>query len=155
MFDEKEAMRRASLAVILSRPSNMFTCLSSYFLGTKPVQPLRVTAAYLPGWIIDADVQTKLWLGYKEGGKWVLVLRMRRTRGCSDAPLSTQSSHGLGTRMSAEFLLRDSNGHTFLDICQVNVSTRSLLYCPHVLTALDRSDRLRSQPAIAHVVQGF
>lgn len=80
MFDEKEATRRASLAVILSRPLDMFICLKSYFLGTKPVQPSRVAAVYLPGWIIDADVQMKIWLDPKEARKWVVILRARRRR---------------------------------------------------------------------------
>ena len=66
-FDATEAAQRASLAAILARPADVFTCLKSYFLDTEPVEPTRVAAVYLPGWIVDADVEMKMTPKQDEG----------------------------------------------------------------------------------------
>ena len=59
----EEAIDQASLvASIITRPAGFLYGLAARylpFLGFKRIRPTKTTALYLPGWIIDAEVEAK------------------------------------------------------------------------------------------------
>ena len=126
-FDKEEAIKRASLATSIICPAEFVKSLCAYFLGTTPIQPLQVAAVYLPGWIIDAQVQARIWnkKGEEESKESVVIPSARRTESTltllvDDRPRSVQEL--VCQRTS---LLREYDSHAFPDTCQVNISTCS------------------------------
>jgi hypothetical protein len=44
-------------------------------LDDSPIVPLKqVQAVYLPGWIVDAEMQTNAWLGESAQVRWSLLV---------------------------------------------------------------------------------
>ncbi|KAJ3551267.1 hypothetical protein NM688_g4801 [Phlebia brevispora] len=119
-FDQEEAIRVAAWSRFHAWPwpTEFFRAAAVRFLpwlGVRPEQPSKITAVYIPGWIIDADVGVEMWGKFKAEviERVVIVLAINLPVRALTLPARNGSLSG-----------------SEIHICQVNLYVQLLLFAP-------------------------
>ncbi|KAJ3551264.1 hypothetical protein NM688_g4802 [Phlebia brevispora] len=109
-FDQNEAIRIGGWYKFRGFPTKPLKSLCPVFLpwlGVQPEQPTRIAAAYLPGWIVDADVGVKIWSmrGEEESKRQGVIARFKNSYmpGFAYDPLSQLSIKDRNDRSDVPF----------------------------------------------------